>query len=65
MILILKVFLISNNDIFCPNVGQIRLEVDGFIKPFTFSRYFLKFKLNSYFIYLIGNLYFSKNLAKK
>ena len=48
---------------FASNVGQIRLEVDGFIKPFTFSRYFLKFKL-VHISYILLVIYILKNLAK-
>lgn len=48
---------------FASNVGQIRLEVDGFIKPFTFSRYFLKFKL-IHISYILLVIYILKNLAK-
>lgn len=30
--------------LFASSVGKIRFQVDGFLKPFEFSRYFLKFK---------------------
>ena len=47
---------------FASSVGQVRLEADGFLKPFSFSRYFLKFKLMhiSYFLLVI---YIFKNLV--
>ncbi len=40
---------------FASSVGEIRFEVEGFLKPFSFSRYFLKFKLIhiSYFLLII------------
>ena len=40
---------------FASSVGEIRLDVEGFLKPFSFSRYFLKFKLIhiSYILLLI------------
>ena len=55
--------------VFASSVGQIRLEVDGFLKPFTFSRYFIKFKLIhiSYFIliiYIIKNCFLNKIFFK-
>ena len=54
---------------FASSVGQVRLEADGFLKPFSFSRYFLKFKLMhiSYFfliIYIFKNLALNKSFFK-
>ena len=67
LILIINLQKISFSDFFnqyikfASGVGKIRLEVDGFLKPISFSRYFIKFKLMhvSYFLllfYLIHKL---------
>ena len=67
LILIINFQKISFSDFFnqyikfASGVGKIRLEVDGFLKPISFSRYFIKFKLMhvSYFLllfYLIHKL---------
>ena len=47
---------------FASSVGEIRLDVEGFLKPFSFSRYFLKFKL-IHISYILLLIYLIKNIT--
>ena len=47
---------------FASTVGEARIEVEGFLKPFSFSRYFLKFKL-IHISYILLLIYLIKNIT--